>query len=74
MHSRHLLPLQRPFRLYRNRKPVAVRRSTDGRHILTVEAPLRVEKTADKAGDILRTTQDINRRIEAWIRRYPEDW
>ena len=54
--------------------PVFIHREPDGRHILTVEAPLRVEKTADKAGDILRTTQDINRRIEAWIRRYPEEW
>ena len=54
--------------------PVFMHREPDGRHILTVEAPLRVEKTADKAGDILRTTQEINRRIEAWIRRYPEEW
>ena len=33
-----------------------------------------VEKTDDRAADVLRVTQMINTRIEAWVRKYPEEW
>ena len=54
--------------------PVFMHREPNGRHILTVGPAIRVEKTADKAEDIRRTTQYINARIEEWIRKYPEEW
>ena len=33
-----------------------------------------MEKTDDRAADVLRVTQDISAHIEAWIRRYPSEW
>ena len=35
---------------------------------------MTVEKTDDRAVDVKRVTQIINKRIEEWIRTYPEDW
>lgn len=49
-------------------------RQDDGRHKLIVGPPIFVEKTKDKRADIMRTTQQINERIEEHIRRYPEEW
>ena len=46
----------------------------DGHHELTIEEPLYVEKTDDRAADVLRVTQEISAHIEAWIRRYPSEW
>ncbi len=36
--------------------------------------PLMYEPTADREADVLRITNDINRRIEAFIRLYPEQY
>lgn len=54
--------------------PVFMHRRADGHHELTIEEPLYVEKTDDRAADVLRVTQDISAHIEAWIRRYPSEW
>ena len=54
--------------------PVFMNRRADGHHELTIEEPLYVEKTDDRAADVLRVTQDISAHIEAWIRRYPSEW
>ena len=54
--------------------PVFIHREPDGHHILTVDPPILVEKTDDRAADVLRVTQRINTRIEEWIRTYPEEW
>ena len=54
--------------------PVFMHRRADGHHELTIEEPLYVEKTDDRAADILRVTQEISAHIEAWIRRYPSEW
>ena len=54
--------------------PVFIHREADGHHTLTVEPPIYVEKTDDRHADVLRVTQTVNQRIEAWIRRYPEEW
>ena len=54
--------------------PVFMHRRTDGHHELTIEEPLYVEKTDDRAADVLRVTQEISAHIEAWIRRYPSEW
>lgn len=49
-------------------------RDKDGSHTLMVKGPFRVDKTADKHVDVVRTTQLINNAIEAHIRKYPEEW
>ena len=54
--------------------PVFMHRRADGHHELIIEEPLYVEKTDDRAADVLRVTQDISAHIEAWIRRYPAGW
>jgi len=54
--------------------PVFIHREPNGYHILTVDPPIMVEKTDDRAADVLRVTQRINTRIEEWIRTYPEEW
>ena len=54
--------------------PVFIHRGENGHHILTVEPGIMVEKTDDRAADVQRVTQTVNMRIEAWIRKYPEEW
>ena len=54
--------------------PVFIHREEDGHHILTIEKGIMVEKTDDRAADVLRVTQIVNTRIEEWIRTYPEEW
>ncbi|MFC2341441.1 MAG: lysophospholipid acyltransferase family protein, partial [Selenomonas artemidis] len=54
--------------------PVFMHREPNGRHVLLVEPAIRAPKTEDKEADIRQTTQYINDRIEAWVRKYPEEW
>lgn len=54
--------------------PVFMHRRADGHHELTIEEPLYVEKTDDRAADVLRVTQEVSAHVEAWIRRYPSEW
>ena len=54
--------------------PCFMHRDEKGNHTLVVHDPLYVEKTADKRGDIRRTTQKINDIIEGHVRKYPEEW
>ena len=54
--------------------PVFIHREENGHHILTVEPGIMAEKTDDRAADVQRVTQTVNMRIEAWIRKYPEEW
>ena len=54
--------------------PVFMHRRADGHHELTIEEPLYVEKTDDRAAAVLRVTQEISAHIEVWIRRYPSEW
>ena len=54
--------------------PAFMHHRADGHHELTIEEPLYVEKTDDRAADVLRVTQEISAHIEAWIRRYPSEW
>jgi KDO2-lipid IV(A) lauroyltransferase len=51
-----------------------IHKEADGRHTLWISEPLRVEKTRDKKEDIRKTTQQLNKMLEDYIRRYPEDW
>ena len=54
--------------------PVFIHREENGHHVITVEPPLTVDKTDDRAADVRRVTQCVSDRIEAWVRRYPEEW
>ena len=45
--------------------PAFMHRRADGHHELTIEEPLYVEKTDDRAADVLRVTQEISAHIEA---------
>ena len=54
--------------------PVFMHREPNGRHVLLVEPAIRTPKTEDKDADIRQTTQYVNDRIEAWVRKYPEEW
>ena len=38
------------------------------------DAPVEVKATDDHAGDLVRITTEINRRMERFIRRAPEQW
>ncbi|SHK59877.1 KDO2-lipid IV(A) lauroyltransferase [Selenomonas ruminantium] len=54
--------------------PSFMHRDEHGRHTLVIQDAIYVEKTADKREDIRRTTQIINKAIEAHVRKYPEEW
>ena len=54
--------------------PVFMHREASGRHVLLVEPAIYAKKTEDKDVDIRQTTQYVNDRIEAWVRKYPEEW
>ena len=54
--------------------PAFMRRLADGRHCLSVGAPLEQQRTGDKRADIKQNTQTINKLIEDHVRRYPEEW
>jgi KDO2-lipid IV(A) lauroyltransferase len=46
----------------------------DGRHKVVVEGPLEVPDTGDRARDVLAFMQDLNDRLERWVRRHPDQW
>jgi len=46
----------------------------DGRHRIVIEGPLRVPETGNRERDVLAFTQDLNDRLERWVRLYPEHW
>ncbi|OPX19786.1 MAG: hypothetical protein BZ151_07405 [Desulfobacca sp. 4484_104] len=54
--------------------PVFSRRLPQGRHLLVIQPPLPLVKTTDSQADILAQVQAQSRAIEAWVRRYPEQW
>jgi len=46
----------------------------DGRHRVVIEGPLDAVDTGDRDADILRFSQDLNDRLERWIRLHPDRW
>ena len=46
----------------------------DGRHKLVIEGPLAVPETGDRERDVLAFMQDLNDRLERWVRLHPEHW
>lgn len=47
---------------------------TDGTARVTIEPPVPVVKTGDRAADAFRITTDCTSIVERWVRRYPEQW
>jgi len=45
-----------------------------GRHRVIIEGPLFPPETGDRHRDALAFMQDLNDRLEGWVRRYPEQW
>ena len=41
---------------------------------VTITPPLRVEHSGDREADVLAFMTEINRTIEAWVRRRPDQW
>jgi Kdo2-lipid IVA lauroyltransferase/acyltransferase len=46
----------------------------DGRHRVVIEGPLAVPDTGDLSRDALEFMQDLNNRLERWVRASPEHW
>jgi len=46
----------------------------DGRHQVVIEGPLQVPDTGDRHADALAFMQDLNDRLERYVRMYPERW
>lgn len=44
------------------------------RFVLRIDPPLKVESTGDMERDVLRLTSEFTSVIEAYVRRYPEQW
>jgi len=54
--------------------PAWIERLGGLRFRLTVEPPLPMPGTGDRAADVLALTTAINARIEAWVRERPDHW
>ncbi|HTN52835.1 MAG TPA: lysophospholipid acyltransferase family protein [Anaeromyxobacter sp.] len=46
----------------------------DGRHRVVIEGPLDLPDTGDRERDVLAFMQDLNDRLERWVRLHPERW
>lgn len=51
-----------------------IRRSAGAHFIIEVQAPFYVSHSGDRAHDILSGVMEINRRLEEFIRAYPDQW
>jgi KDO2-lipid IV(A) lauroyltransferase len=54
--------------------PVQIERLTGAHFRMTVSAPLTVTATGEKEKDIAGILNQVNSRLEAWIRVHPEQW
>jgi KDO2-lipid IV(A) lauroyltransferase len=45
-----------------------------GRHKVVIEGPFHPPDTGDREADAVAFLQDLNDRLEGWIRRHPEQW
>jgi len=46
----------------------------DGRHRIVIEGPLAPPRTGNREADVLAFIQDLNDRLERWIRLHPDRW
>lgn len=46
----------------------------DGRHKVIIEGPLPVPDSGDRERDALLFMQDLNDRLERWVRAFPDRW
>lgn len=46
----------------------------DGRHRVVFEGPLAMPDSGDRHADVLAFMQDLNDRLERWIRLHPDRW
>jgi KDO2-lipid IV(A) lauroyltransferase len=46
----------------------------DGRHKVVIEGPIDPPATGDRERDVLAFLQDLNDRLERWVRRHPDRW
>lgn len=46
----------------------------DGRHRIVIEGPLAVPHTGDREADVLAFLQDLNDRLERFVRLHPDRW
>jgi KDO2-lipid IV(A) lauroyltransferase len=46
----------------------------DGRHQVIIEGPLEPPDTGDRQADVLAFMQDLNDRLERWVRKHPDRW
>lgn len=54
--------------------PVFSRRLPNGQHLMVILPALPLVKTADEKADIIAAVQTQSQIVEAWVRRYPEQW
>ncbi len=52
----------------------SIRRTTGAHFIIEVQEPFYVPETKNRAGDILAGVNEINRRLEQFIRAHPAQW
>ncbi len=52
----------------------SIRRTRGAHFIIEVQEPFYVPQSKDRAADILAGVNEINRRLEAFIRAYPAQW
>lgn len=46
----------------------------DGRHRIIIEGPLTMPDTGNREADVLAFVQDLNDRLERWVRKHPDRW
>lgn len=54
--------------------PLFIYGEADGRHVLAIQEPIRMEKTGDREKDVWEMTQRLTRIVETHIRKYPQQW
>ncbi len=54
--------------------PLFIHSDTDGRHVIEIQAPIQMEKTADREYDVQKMMQRLTNLVEDHIRSYPQEW
>ena len=54
--------------------PVFNHRRPDGRYHVTIDPPVRIDKTGDLESDVVANTARFTQIIESHIRKHPENW